>query len=56
VVAAQGAAAHLVKTGDCIIMFFEVTDEPIDPQMILVDQDNRFVEFLGGVKHAQQVQ
>ncbi len=57
VVAVQGAAAHLVKTGDClIIMSFEVSDKQINPQMILVDEDNRFVEYLGGVKHAQPVQ
>jgi aspartate 1-decarboxylase len=57
VVAVQGAAAHLVKTGDCcIIMSFEVSDKQIDPQMILVDEDNRFVEYLGGVNHAQSVQ
>ena len=36
-------------------MSFEVSNVPIDPQMILVDQDNRFVEFLEGVKHGQQV-
>ena len=37
------------------IMSFDVTNEPVDPQMILVDQDNRFVEFLEGAKHVQQV-
>ena len=52
----QGAAAHLVAKKDClIIMSFDVTNEPVDPQMILVDQDNRFVEFLEGAKHVQQV-
>ena len=52
----QGAAAHLVAKRDClIIMSFDVTNEPVDPQMILVDQDNRFVEFLEGDKHVQQV-
>ena len=52
----QGAAAHLVAKRDClIIMSFDVTNEPVDPQMILVDQDNRFVEFLEGAKHVQQV-
>ena len=44
----QGAAAHLSATGNClIIMSFEMTEEPVDPQMILVDQENRFVEYLG---------
>ena len=52
----QGAAAHLVAKLDClIIMSFDVTNEPVDQQMILVDQDNRFVEFLEGAKHVQQV-
>ena len=52
----QGAAAHLVAKREClIIMSFDVTNEPVDPQMILVDQDNRFVEFLEGAKHVQQV-
>ena len=56
VIAIQGAAARLSKTGDCvIIMSFDVTDVPVDPQMILVDQDNRFVEYLEGAKHGQQV-
>ena len=59
VIAVQGAAARLSATGNCvIIMSFEateVTDERPDPQMILVDQDNRFVEYLEGAKHGQQV-
>ena len=55
-IAVQGAAARLTAEGHClIIMSFEVTDTPIDPQMILVDQDNRFVEYLEGVKHVQPV-
>ena len=56
VIAVQGAAARLSATGNCvIIMSFEVTDERPDPQMILVDQDNRFVEYLEGAKHGQQI-
>ena len=56
VCAVQGAAARLSSKGDClIIMSFEATDEPIDPQMILVDDENRFVEYLEGAKHVQQV-
>ena len=52
----QGAAAHLVAKQDwLIIMSFDVTNEPVDPQMILVDQDNRLVEFLERAKHVQQV-
>lgn len=56
VVSVQGAAARLSAPGNCvIIMSFEVSDERPDPQMILVDQDNRFVEYLEGAKHGQQV-
>jgi|TARA_B110000196_G_scaffold79486_1_gene68253 aspartate 1-decarboxylase len=52
----QGAAARLSAKGNClIIMSFDVTDEPIDPQMILVDEENKFVEFLEGAKNVQQV-
>ena len=52
----QGAAARLSAKGDRLIMMsFEVTEEPIDPKMILVDEENRFVEYLEGAKHVQQV-
>ena len=54
VCAIQGAAARLSAPGNClIIMSFEMTEEPVDPQMILVDQENRFVEYLGVPKEAQ---
>ncbi len=56
VIAVQGAAARLTAEGNClIIMSFEVTDQRPDPQMILVDHDNQFVEYLEGVKHGQEV-
>ena len=56
VVAVQGAAARLVDNGDCIIiMAFDLTDEPIEPKMTLVDDKNIFVEYLEGAKHVQQV-
>jgi aspartate 1-decarboxylase len=43
----NGAAAHLIKVGDeIIIMGFELSDRPIEPTMILVDQDNRFAKYL----------
>ena len=55
-VSMQGAAAKLCDVGDCvIIMAFDVTDRPVDPKMILVDRDNRFVEYLGGVPVEQPV-
>ena len=56
IVAVQGAAARLVNNGDCIIiMAFDLADEPIEPKMILVDDTNRFVEYLEGAKHVQQI-
>ena len=56
VCAVQGAAARLSSTGNClIIMSFEYTDEPADPQMILVDENNQFVQVLEGAKHVQPV-
>jgi len=43
----NGAAAHLIKPGDqVIIMGFELSDTPITPRSILVDEKNRFVRFL----------
>lgn len=47
-IAMNGAAAHLISEGEqIIIMGFELADKPIDPKVILVDEDNRFVRFLG---------
>jgi len=43
----NGAAAHLIKKGDeIIIMGFELTDKPIKPLKILVDENNNYVRFL----------
>ena len=54
VVSVQGAGARLCREGDClIILSFEVTDVPIDPKMILVDQDNKFVDYIEGAKYEQ---
>lgn len=47
VVTMNGAAAHLIKTGEeIIIMGFELSDEPVEPTAILVDERNRFVRYL----------
>ncbi len=44
----NGAAAHLVKPGDeVIIMSFEMSETPVEPTAILVDGDNKFVRYLG---------
>lgn len=43
----NGAAAHLIKTGEeIIIMGFELSDKKIKPKMILVNKDNKFKKFL----------
>lgn len=43
----NGAAAHLIKAGEeIIIMGFELTDSPVIPKVILVDNQNRFVRYL----------
>jgi aspartate 1-decarboxylase len=43
----NGAAAHLIRKGEeIIIMGFELTDEPVTPKMILVDEENKFVRWL----------
>lgn len=43
----NGAAAHLIKKGDeIIVMGFELVDAPITPKVVLVDRDNRFVRWL----------
>jgi len=55
-VSVHGAGAKLWEDGDClIILYFKVTEEPVEPQVILVDQSNRFVEYLVRDHHAQQV-
>ncbi|MEE8158227.1 MAG: aspartate 1-decarboxylase [Dehalococcoidia bacterium] len=49
-VSVQGAGAKLCQNGDCVIILsFEASSEPIEPKMILVDGENRFVEYLEGV-------
>lgn len=45
VICLNGAAAHLCKAGDkVIIVSFVLTDEEIDPKMILVDDQNRITQ------------
>lgn len=47
VICMNGPAAHLVKTGEIVvIMGFELSDTPIQPKVILVDEKNRFVKNL----------
>jgi aspartate 1-decarboxylase len=43
----NGAAARLFHAGDeIIIVAFSLTDEPVEPRMIAVDERNRFIHFL----------
>ena len=47
VICMNGAAAHLIKVGDeIIIMGFELTDKSIKSKNILVDKNNKFVKYL----------
>jgi aspartate 1-decarboxylase len=46
-IAMNGAAAHLIKTGEqVIIMGFELSDQPVEAKVILVDEYNRFLRYL----------
>lgn len=43
----NGAAAHHVALGHrVIIAAFAITDEPVNPKIVLVDEQNRFDRFL----------
>ncbi|HLP15629.1 MAG TPA: aspartate 1-decarboxylase [Bacteroidota bacterium] len=43
----NGASAHLIKAGEeIIIMGFEMTDKPLTPTVILVDERNAFLRYL----------
>ena len=43
----NGAAAHLIKKGDeIIIMGFELTERPIESKQIVLGEHNEFVRWL----------
>lgn len=47
VIGINGAAAHLVKQGDqVILMTFQLSERPSEPRCVLVDARNRFVRYL----------
>ncbi len=47
IICMNGAAAHLVKKGEeIIIMGFELSDKPIVPTNVLVDKNNHFLKYL----------
>lgn len=50
----NGAGAHLCQQGDCLIVLaYELTDEPADPKMVLVDENNKFLEWIEGSMYAE---
>jgi aspartate 1-decarboxylase len=47
IIGMNGGAAHRIQVGEeIIIMGFELSDEPLDPKIVLVDDANRFVRYL----------
>jgi aspartate 1-decarboxylase len=47
VIAMNGAAAHLIRTGEeVIIMAFEWSDSPVEATVVQVDSENRFQSYL----------
>jgi len=55
-VSVQGAGAKLCQIDDCVIILsYEVGDEPIEPKMILVDRENKFVECIEGAMYEETV-
>ncbi len=47
VICMNGAAAHLIKIGEeIIIMGFELTNKPIKAKNLLVNKNNKFIKFL----------
>ncbi|MDE2785793.1 MAG: aspartate 1-decarboxylase [Chloroflexota bacterium] len=50
----NGAGAHLCEEGDCLIVLaYEFTDEPSEPKMVLVDENNKFLEWIEGSMYAE---
>lgn len=48
----NGAAAHLIGKGEqVIVMGFELSDKPIQPQVVLLDDENRLVRWLDGERN-----
>jgi len=47
IICMNGAASHLIKKGEeIIIMGFEFSTTQIKPKSILVDKENKFINFL----------
>ena len=55
-ISVQGPGARLCQKGDClVILSYEVTDHPVEPRMILTDENNRFLEYIEGAMYAEPV-
>ena len=47
IICMNGAAAHLIKKGEeIIIMGFELSDKPVSAVNLLVDKNNKFLKYL----------
>jgi aspartate 1-decarboxylase len=47
IIGINGAAAHLINEGEkVIIMGFELTEKPVEPKVVLVDNENRITQRL----------
>lgn len=54
IISINGAAAHLIKAGEqVIVMGFELSDQPIRPSVVLLNDENRIVEWLDGERNAR---
>jgi aspartate 1-decarboxylase len=46
-IAMNGPAAHLIRTGEeIIIMGFELSEDPVVPKIILLNRQNKFKKYL----------
>ncbi|MDR1942532.1 MAG: aspartate 1-decarboxylase [Endomicrobium sp.] len=46
VICMNGAAAHIIKTGEeVIIMGFTLSDKPINPKIVFVDKNNKIIKI-----------
>lgn len=53
VICMNGAAAHLIKKGEeIIVMGFELSENTIDVKNILVDKENKFLKYLTEVENS----
>ena len=49
IISMNGAAAHLIKAGEqIIVMGFEYSDKPVQPRIVLLDDENRIARRLDG--------